>query len=336
MNAAPRTRLPTITTPSATATTVPAVRNEGRIEVARASSRPPMTTLMMASRARVVGEPIRGITKNGRTNVATMAPVVFTATRAPEDDPSVPVSSPSRAAVAGNVKPITMVGGRTMIAVDHAKSRSASANFADMPLMNGSVGRREDERAAHDQGRGQQLGDGDQADHRLDAGPDEAEQDGADRDPDQEQDQDDREHVGRAAGPGAQQAVPDHLVAERRHARQERQRQREAEPVAWRLRRLGGRDGGGDGSIAGGAGAVTGAGASPTAIGAPARRSRSSATMPAIAEHAAPTSSAPVSPSSSISAKPATAVPTIAPIVFAAYSCWNALPMPAARSTGTG
>ena len=50
--------------------------------------------------------------------------------------------------------------------------------------------------------------------------------------------------------------------------------------------------------------------------------------MPAIAEHAAPTSSAPVSPSSSISAKPATAVPTIAPIVFAAYSCWNALPMP--------
>ncbi len=99
-----------------------------------------MTTLVMASRARVAGEPMSGITKNGSTNVATMAPVVFTAISAPEDDPSVPLSSPSRAAVAGNVKPITMVGGRTMIAVDHAKSRSASANFADWPLMNGSVG----------------------------------------------------------------------------------------------------------------------------------------------------------------------------------------------------
>ncbi len=50
--------------------------------------------------------------------------------------------------------------------------------------------------------------------------------------------------------------------------------------------------------------------------------------MPAVAEHAAPTSSAPVSPSSSISAKPATAVPTIAPTVFAAYSCWNAPAIP--------
>ena len=36
-----------------------------------------------------------------------------------------------------------------------------------------------------------------------------------------------------------------------------------------------------------------------------------------------------MSPNSSISAKPAIAVPTIAPIVLAAYSCWNALPMPA-------
>ena len=50
--------------------------------------------------------------------------------------------------------------------------------------------------------------------------------------------------------------------------------------------------------------------------------------MPAVAEHAAPTSSAPVSPSSSISAKPATAVPTIAPTVLAAYSCWNAPAIP--------
>ena len=52
-----------------------------------------------------------------------------------------------------------------MSAVDHAKSRSASPNFADSPLMNGSGGEaRIDGAEGHEQGRGQQLRDGDQAD----------------------------------------------------------------------------------------------------------------------------------------------------------------------------
>ena len=124
------------------------------------------------------GEPISGITKNGSTNVATIAPVVFTASRAPDDDPSVPVSSPSSAAVAGNVKPITIVGGRTMIAVDHAKSRSASANFADCAVDERVRRRREDERrptttnaAVSSWATAIRPIDG------LDARPDEAEQD---------------------------------------------------------------------------------------------------------------------------------------------------------------
>ena len=86
------------------------------------------------------GEPISGMTKNGSTKVATIAPVVLIASRVPEAEPSVPDSSTSSAAVAGKVRPITIVGGSTMIAVDHAKSRSNSPNFADIPLMNESVG----------------------------------------------------------------------------------------------------------------------------------------------------------------------------------------------------
>ncbi len=66
-----------------------------------------------------------------------------------------------------------------------------------------------------------------------------------------------------------------------------------------------------------------------TSAGAPIRRSSSRATTPAVAEQAAPTSKAPVRPSSSMSTNPAMKVPRIAPIVFAAYSCWNAFPIPA-------
>ena len=61
----------------------------------------------------------------------------------------------------------------------------------------------------------------------------------------------------------------------------------------------------------------------------PERRSRSRAMRPAVAEHTAPVTSAPVSPNSSIRTKPAIAVPKIAPSVFAAYSFWNAPAIPA-------
>ena len=64
----------------------------------------------------MAGEPISGITKNGSTNVATSEPPVFTASSVPVADPSVPCSSPRRAAVAGNTIPMAMVAGRTTIA----------------------------------------------------------------------------------------------------------------------------------------------------------------------------------------------------------------------------
>ena len=103
-----------------------------------------------------------------------------------------PVSSPSSAAVAGNVRPMTIVGGRTTSAVDRAKSRSASTNWADDPVDErvGSGEARIDGAERDERGR-QQLRDGDQADDRADARPDEAEQDGAGRDADQEQHEDD-------------------------------------------------------------------------------------------------------------------------------------------------
>ena len=54
-----------------------------------ANSAPPTTTLTMREGASVAGEPISGITKNGRTNVATIGPNVLTASREPVDRPSV-------------------------------------------------------------------------------------------------------------------------------------------------------------------------------------------------------------------------------------------------------
>ena len=51
---------------------------------------------------------------------------------------------------------------------------------------------------------------------------------------------------------------------------------------------------------------------------------RQRSASPAASEHAAPTARAPVSPSSSIRTNPASVVPMIAPIVFAAYSRPNA------------
>ena len=57
---------------------------------------------------------------------------------------------------------------------------------------------------------------------------------GADRDADQEQHEDDREHVGGAPGAGAEEAVPGDLEAQRREARHEGERQREASRVGGR------------------------------------------------------------------------------------------------------
>ena len=105
----------------------------------RARSSPPTTALVSASTASVAGDPISGITKNGSTNVATIEPVVLTASSEPLAEPSVPASSPSSDAVAGKVMPIAMVGGSTTTAADQANVRSASRKSGAEPL-NGFTG----------------------------------------------------------------------------------------------------------------------------------------------------------------------------------------------------
>ncbi len=235
MNAAPRRRLPTITTPMPAATTVPTVRNEGRSDRARVNRKAPTTTLTIASSASVFGEPIRGITKNGSTKVATIAPVVLTASREPEADPSVPVSSPEQR---GRRREREAHHDRRRQDDDRRRPGEVAQRLGELrrqPVDERVRRRREDDGADRHEGGGQHLRDGDQADDRADAWPDQAEQDRASRDADQEQDQDDREHVGRAAGPGAEEPVPDHLVAERGQARHERQAQREATAIARRV-----------------------------------------------------------------------------------------------------
>ena len=89
--------------------------------------------------ASVAGDPIAGITKKGSTKVATIEPVVFTASSAPVADPSVPVSSPSRAAVAGKVIPIATVAGSTMKTACAANRPSASTN-SELPPWSGKLG----------------------------------------------------------------------------------------------------------------------------------------------------------------------------------------------------
>ncbi len=124
--------------PRPTATADPASRTAGsrRRDANRA---PPTATLVRASAASVAGDPMSGMTKNGRTKVATIAPIVFDAMREPVAVPSVPVSSPSSDAVAGKIRPIAIVGGRTTIAVVRANSWRISRTWIDAPL-NGSVG----------------------------------------------------------------------------------------------------------------------------------------------------------------------------------------------------
>ena len=132
------------------------------------------------------------------------------------------------------------------------------------------------------------LRPGDQEDRRADAAPEEAEQHGANGDAGEERHEDDREHVGGAAGPGADEAVPDDLVAERRQARDEREQEREPPPGGDGVDRVSVRS---HDSCCAADGAARGAarlgdsGRRSTSAGEPARRSSSSATTPAVAEH---------------------------------------------------
>ncbi len=144
----------------------------------------PTATLTSASPASVAGDPISGMTKNGSTKVATIAPIVLTAS-------SEPVAVPSAAGLVAEQgrrrrerEAHDDRGRQDHDAVDvRAKSRSASRNCVDAP-MNGDDRRGEDRGAERDERGGQQLGDADEPGDRADVAADDAEQERADRDAD--------------------------------------------------------------------------------------------------------------------------------------------------------
>ena len=72
-----------------------------------------MHRLTRAIRPRATGEPTSGMTTNGMRNVPLIAPRVLADRSRPELPPTWPFGSAMRAEVAGKVRPITNVAGRT-------------------------------------------------------------------------------------------------------------------------------------------------------------------------------------------------------------------------------
>src|SRR5215213_1633628 len=92
-----------------------------------------VAALTMASNATAVGDPTSGTTKNGMANVARIAPAVFAARSRPAFAAMRSGSSSRSADVAGNVKPITQVAGKTtrMIGLNTAMTDS-NGRFGSM------------------------------------------------------------------------------------------------------------------------------------------------------------------------------------------------------------
>ena len=70
-------------------------------------------TLTSAMTPIASGDPMAGMTKNGTTNVPTMAPRVFAASSRPALVATLPLRPATRADEAGKLRPITMVAGST-------------------------------------------------------------------------------------------------------------------------------------------------------------------------------------------------------------------------------
>ena len=177
------------------------------------------------------------------------------------------------------------------------------------------AGLADDEDEARDRDHGDDdLGDREEQDRPRDPRPDDRVGRRAEHEPDQEDREDRAEDVGRVAGPRRQQPGPEGLVAEGRQAGDERDEQGQlgarAPPSARAGVAAAGPTGRGRAADVDGRrrGAARPRPRTPSAAGRSAarRRRRSPST-------AAPTSSVPVRPSSSIRKKPAAIVPRIAP-----------------------
>ncbi len=79
----------------------------------------PRPTFTRATTPIAAGEPMAGITKNGTTNVPTMAPTVFAASSRPALVATLPSRPDTRADEAGKLRPITIVAGTTTITKRH-------------------------------------------------------------------------------------------------------------------------------------------------------------------------------------------------------------------------
>ena len=116
------------------AATAVAARKDGFQFLATATRASAVATLTRARTATAIGEPTRGITTNGIANVAVIAPSVFAASSLPALEATRAGSSSRSADEAGNVKPMTIVVGRT------TRSTGPTIAIADSRTRLGSSG----------------------------------------------------------------------------------------------------------------------------------------------------------------------------------------------------
>ena len=187
----------------------------------------PRTTLTSAMTPIASGEPIAGMTKNGTTNVPTIAPRVFAARSRPALVATLPSRPATSADEAGKLRPMTIVAGRTT-----TKTRQNRTLISPSMWPASTVNSTGSDRTKTTPARARKptidVGPREQRDRPPDPPPDEGEQHRADRDPAEEDDQDQGEDVRVVAGPRREETRPEDLVGEGRQAGDERDHEREA------------------------------------------------------------------------------------------------------------
>ena len=191
----------------------------------------PSAAFTSARSATTSGEPSAGMSRNGMITLPTIAPTVLTATSEPDSEPAWRASSDSSADDAGKAQ--AEHDGHRQDDEDRP-SRSATAGSRAGARCEGLGSDDDRDEADHDESGDQDLRERQKADRVGDPRADEVEEQRPDREADEEDPEDDREHVRRVARPRGQQPRPQHLVAERRQAGDEGDRQGER-PVGRRL-----------------------------------------------------------------------------------------------------
>ena len=188
----------------------------------------PTSALVNASSATTAGEPRSGMSRNGRTRLPTIAPVVFTPSRAPELVPRAFGSVGEEGGRSREGDPEDDRDGEDD--EDHCPDQRGDG--VERPARDKGVRVVEQPQQRRERKRGdRQLCSGQEPQWVADPRPNQVEDDGPEGDPDQEDPEDHREHVGRVPGAGGQQSGPRDLVTKRRHARDECDQQRQPRTV---------------------------------------------------------------------------------------------------------